>query len=414
MRPLAPTLTALAVLASCAAAQSIAIVGGTVYPISGSRIREGTVLIANGRIQAVGAGLTIPAGATEIDARGKVVTPGLVHAWTDLGLSEVGSVPDTREETRQGDINPAFNVAEGINPQSITIPIARMGGLTTALTAPSGGLLSGQGVVIDLLGERIEDMVSRSPAVLVLDLSTGSKSAGGGSRAGVLQRLRQLFGDAREYARRRQDYQKNQMQPLGAPAPELEALAPALRGELPVFTLANRESDIESALRLAHEFGLRLVIVGGIEGWRVAPRLAQSGVPVIIQPFTDVPSFDGLGARLDNGTLLRTAGVEVALFESDPYNYRNLRFAAGNAVREGMTWDDALRAITLAPARAIGMADRYGSLEPGKVANVVVWSGDPFEFSTQAEHVFIRGVEVPRTSRQTELLERYRTLPPRY
>jgi imidazolonepropionase-like amidohydrolase len=201
------------------------------------------------------------------------------------------------------------------------------------------------------------------------------------------------------------------MQQLSAPAEELEALGPALRGELPVFAIANRESDIESALRLAREFGLRLVVVGGIEAWKVAADLAHDRVPVVIEPFTDVPSFDALGARLDNGVLLRQAGVEVALIESDEFNYRNLRFAAGNAVRAGMSWDDALRAVTLVPAQALGIAGRYGSLEPGKAGNVVIWSGDPFEFSTRAEKVFIRGVLVPETSRQTELLDKYRTLP---
>ncbi len=258
------------------------------------------------------------------------------------------------------------------------------------------------------------DLVIRSPAAMVLDLSTESKTAGGGSRAGVLQRLRQLFQDAREYERRTQDYRRNQIQPLAAPAPELAALGPVLRGELPVFIIANRQSDIESALRLANEDGLRAAIVGGREAWRVASRLAQAGVPVLLDPLDDIPSFDALGARLDNAARLREAGVEVVLIETDEFNYRNLRFAAGNAVRNGLAWDDALRAVTLAPARALGVADRYGSLEPGKAADVVVWSGDPLELSTRPEQIFLGGVAISPVTRQTELRERYRTLPPRY
>ncbi|HXG44248.1 MAG TPA: amidohydrolase family protein [Gemmatimonadales bacterium] len=395
-------------------AQAVAITDATVFPVSGPRIEHGTVLVEHGRITAVGRDITIPEGTTRIDAAGKWVTPGLIHAWTNLGLFEVGSVSETREAVKTGEVNPAFNVAEGINPQSVLIPITRAEGVTAALSVPSGGLIAGQGVFIRLAGDRVEDLVVRSPAAMVMDLSTESKGAGGGSRAGVLQRLRQLFDDAREYERRAQDYRKNQIQPLAAPGSELAALGPVLRGEVPVFLIANRQSDIESALRLAGEYRLRAAIVGGREAWRVGPRLARAGVPVILDPLADIPSFDALGARLDNAALLREAGVEVVLVETDEFNYRNLRFAAGNAVRNGLPWDDALRAVTLAPARVLGVGDRYGSLEPGKTADLVVWSGDPFELSTRAEQVFIGGTAIPPTTRQTELRERYRTLPPRY
>jgi imidazolonepropionase-like amidohydrolase len=153
-----------------------------------------------------------------------------------------------------------------------------------------------------------------------------------------------------------------------------------------------------------------MLISGAIEGWTVADELAKAGVPVGLAPLTDIPSFDAPQARLDNATLLRKAGVPVFIIQSDQAHYRDLRQAAGNAVRNGMSWDDALAAITSVPAAAYGVGNRYGSLQPGKVANVVVWSSDPLELSSQAEHVFIVGREVPRTSRQTELLERYRKL----
>ena len=146
----------------------------------------------------------------------------------------------------------------------------------------------------------------------------------------------------------------------------------------------------------------------------MGPALAEAKVPVILEPFTDLPTFDALNARLDNATLLREAGVNVVAAQTDAAHYRDLRQAAGNEVRNGMTWDDALRTVTLAAAEAAQVGDRYGSLEPGKVANVVVWSGDPFELSSRAEHVFIRGRPIPLESRQTELLKRYRKLPPAY
>ncbi len=397
-----------------AAAQTIAITGGTVYPVSGPKLERGTVLIRDGRIVAVGSDVAIPAGATRIDAAGKWVTPGLIHAGSSLGLHQVGSVDGTNEANHAGDVNAAFNVAEGIDPATALIPIARLEGVTTAVTGPSDGLVAGQAVLIDLLGDRIETLLARSPVAMVINLNESSKSAGGGSRAGEMQALRRLFADAEEYDRRKADFRKNQMQALSASAPGLEALAPVLRGELPVYVIANRESDIASALRLAREFRLKLVIRGGVEAWKLAADLASAKIPVILDPINDIPTFDGPGARFDAATLLRAAGVTVVISESETGGPRNLRWAAGHAVRFGMSWDDALAAITLAPAQALGFDDRYGSLDAGKVANVVVWSGDPLDFASHADHVFIRGVEIPYSSRQTELLTRYRHLPPTY
>jgi imidazolonepropionase-like amidohydrolase len=395
-------------------AQTIAIVGGTVYPVSGPKIEGGTVLIRDGRLVAVGSGVTVPSDATRIDATGRWVTPGLIHAGSTLGLSEVGSVNETNEGNHTGDINAAFNVAEGIDPETPLIPIARLEGVTTAVTGPSRGLVPGQAVLIDLAGDRIETLVARSPVAMVINLSEASKTAGGGSRAGVLQALRRLFNDAQEYGRRKDDFRRNQIQPLFAEAPELEALSPVLKGELPVLAIANRESDIASALRLARDYRLRLLIFGGVEAWKLADDLAAAKVPVILNPINNIPSFDGPGARFDAAALLDRAGARVIVMEGEMGGPRNLRWAAGYAVRFGMPWDHALAAITLWPARALGVGDQYGSLESGKVANVVVWTGDPLDFSSRAEHVFIRGVEVPHTSRQTELLDRYRKLPPEY
>ena len=395
-------------------AQTIAITNATVYPVSGPKIEHGTVVMRNGRVVAVGPSVAVPAGATQVDGTGKVVTPGLFHARSTLGLSEVGSIASTNEADHTGDVNAAFNVADGLDPATPLIPIARLEGVTTSLSGPTNGLVAGQAVLIDLAGDRVETLVAKSPAAMVIDLSEQSKSAGGGSRAGMLQRLRQLFLDAQDYDRRKNDFRKNAMQELSASAADLEALGPVLRGELPVVAVANRESDIASALRLAHEFRLRLIVAGGTEAWKIADDLARARVPVIINPINDIPTFDGPGARFDGAALLTRAGVPVIIIEGETGGARNLRWAAGYAVRFGMAWDSALAAVTLNPAKALGVDDRYGSLGPGKVADVVVWSGDPLDFSSRAEHVYIRGVEVPHTSRQTELLERYRTLPPKY
>jgi imidazolonepropionase-like amidohydrolase len=395
-------------------AQTIAITGGTVYPVSGPKIENATVLIRDGRIAAVGANVSVPAGATRIDAAGKWVTPGLFDGAGQMGLREIGAVQNTNEQTLRGDeVAASFNVLEGINPGSMLIGVNRIEGVTTTLAVPNGSLIWGQAAVIDLDGTTIEQMRVKSSAAMVVDLSEGAKDAGGGSRAGVAQRLRRVFDDALEYARR-PTYQRAQNEQLAASAADLQALLPVLRGQMPMIAYANRRSDIETAMRIAKEYKIRLIIGGAAEGWMIPGEIAAAGVPVLVEPLANIPSYDALGIRYENAALMTKGGVKVALLETTTENTRNLRQQAGNAVATGMTWDQALRAVTLAPAEILGVSDRYGSLEAGKVANVVVWTGDPFEFSTGVEHVFIRGKDIPLRSRQTELLERYKTLPPKY
>jgi len=395
-------------------AQTIAITGGTVYPVSGPKIENATVLIRDGRIAAVGTTVTVPAGATRIDAAGKWITPGLFDGAGQMGLREISAVQNTNEQTLRGnEVAASFNVLEGINPGSMLIDVNRIEGVTTTLAVPNGSLIWGQAAVIDLDGTTIEQMRVKSPAAMVVDLSEGAKDAGGGSRAGVAQRLRRVFDDALEYARR-PTYQRAQNEQLAASAADLQALLPVLRGQLPMIAVANRRSDIETALRIAKEYKIRLIIGGAAEAWMIPGEIAAAGVPVLVEPLQNLPSYDALGIRYENAPLLAKGGVKIALMETATENTRNLRQQAGNAVANGMTWDQALRAVTLTPAEILGVSDRYGSLEVGKVANVVVWTGDPFEFSTGVEHVFIRGKDIPLRSRQTELLERYKTLPPKY
>jgi len=396
-------------------AQTIAITGGTVYPVSGPKIEHATVLIRDGRIVAVGANVTVPADAAKIDATGKWVTPGLIDGAGQMGLTEIGLVPAGNEGALRGsDIAASFNVAEGINPASNLIPVTRVEGVTTTLASPGGAWIEGQAVLIDLDGATIEQMLIKSPVGIVVDMSEGSKGAGGTSRAGVAGRLRRVFNDALEYSRRKADYSRAQMQQLAAPAAELEALLPVLRGQLPLIVYANRVSDIRTALRIAREYKLKLILSGAAEAWEIAADIAAAGVPVLVEPMDNLPSYDALGIRYENAAVLAKAGVRVSLMETETHYSRRIRQQAGNAVSFGMTWEQALRAVTLTPAETFGVAGQYGSLDAGKVANVVVWTGDPFELSTGVEHVLIRGKEIPLRSRQTELFERYRTLPPRY
>ncbi len=412
LRAAGAALAAVALGAAPARAQAIAITGGTVHPVSGAPIENGIVLIRDGRIVAVGADVAIPADARRVDARGKVVTPGLIHASSNLGLLEVESIDATDETDVEGDVTPAFDVSAGLNPDNVRIPVARLEGVTSTIALPGGGFVAGQAAWIGLLGDRREDLLRRAGVATLANLGPAAKGAGAGARARGLARLERLLDDAAEYERRRADFRRNAIQPLSAPAEELEALLPVIRGERPLYVAVNSERDIRNALHLAAARKLRLVLLGAAEGWKLAPEIARAGVPVVINAFQNVPRFDNLGARWDNAALLAEGGAAVVITEGESGGPRNLRWAAGHAVRNGLPWARALEAVTLAPARALGVADAAGSLEPGKVADVVVWSGDPFEYASRAELVLIGGREVPQASRQAELLERSRRLPP--
>jgi imidazolonepropionase-like amidohydrolase len=409
---------ALLLAAGPAAAQTIAIEGGTVYTAVGAPIRGGTVLIRDGKIAAVGANVAVPAGAVHVDARGKWVTPGLIESSTELGLREVEQLGETDDaeiqdvQSRQAsedEIQAAFTVTEGINPRSMVIPVTRIMGITTAVARPAGSLVSGQGAMIDLLGDRVEDMTVVSPLAMYASLSEAARSTVGGPRAALSLRLREVLEDARAWARNRQAFERGETRQYSASRLDLEALQPVLAGREPLVIEAHRASDIQTALRIAREYNLKLVIAGGTEAWMVADELARAHVPVIVKVLTNLPErFEALGATYENAARLRRAGVQVAITSGETWKAYNLRQEAGNAVAYGLPWDEAFRAVTLYPAQIWGVADRYGSLEPGKVANVVVWNGDPLELLTSVEHVFIRGREVPLVSRETELRDRYR------
>lgn len=399
-------LAALLVLGASAGAQPVALVGGRVHTGDGTVLDNATVVIEDGRIAAVEVGMAPPAGARTIDVQGRWVTPGLFDTYSQVGLIEIGT---STAEGRLGenDVSASFQVFEAVNPASQLIPVTRAAGITTVVAAPSGGLISGQAAVLRLAGETLDEVVVDPSVAVVAHLDAGSRSAGGGSRAGAVARLRRVLEDAREYDARREDYRTGRMQPLSADAADLDALVPVVRGEQPLLVTANRRSDIESALRLADEFDLRLVLVRAKEAWQVADRLAARGVPVVLDPLDNIPSYDSPSPRLDNAARLSAAGVEVVFASFESHDARTIRQAAGNAVANGMGWEAALRALTAAPAALLGLDDR-GTLAPGQTADLVVWSGDPFEFSTAAERVFIGGTEASLRSRQRVLMERYR------
>jgi imidazolonepropionase-like amidohydrolase len=419
---MALALVASLLAPSVVAAQTIAIVGGKVYPVSAPPIDNGTVLIRDGRIVAVGSSVTVPAGAQRIDATGKIVTPGFVNGASRVGLEEIGSVPATREMFARGRdrVAAAFRPWEGLNPRSVLIDQTRDAGITAIVAMPAGGLISGQAGVLRLLDGGVTEMLLRAPVGMVANLGP-AYGQNFTPRGETLNRLREILEDTRVFRTRRADYERAQTRQLAVSRLDMEALVPVLEGRVPLIVDVDRASDIETAMKIAREYGIRLIVMGGAEAWMVADRLAAAKIPVLTGAMNNVPNqFATLGQRQENAGLLAKAGVPVTLIgnaeggSTDAFTARNVRYEAGNAVAYGMEWNAALRAITLTPAEVFGVADQVGSLAAGKRADVVVWSGDPFEFSSRAEHVFVNGRESHTTTREDLLENRYKTLPPAY
>jgi imidazolonepropionase-like amidohydrolase len=392
----------------------VAIAHARVYlPGGHPPLDDATVVLSGGKIQAVGAAVTVAAGLRTIDGRGKVVTPGFIDADTDVGVLDVELEPQSNDADVRRPLTPALRMADGYNPRSVLGPIARAGGVTSVIVAPRSGLLGGQSAFVDLAGASVADAVVRAALAQYAHLEEDSIQVSAGTRGSTWLAVREALDDARFFGAHRAQYDANGVRPLGLRREGLEALLRVVRGEQPLVVDVHRASDIEEALRLADEFELRIVIEGASEGWMVADQLARRKIPVIVDPLEDLPErFDRLHARADNVSLLARAGVQVIIATFSTYGVRLLWQHAGNAVRWGMDHDAAIRAVTETPAEVFGLQG-YGRIEMGAVANVVVWSGDPLQASTRVEHVFIRGREEPLETRQTLLLQRYRALPVR-
>jgi imidazolonepropionase-like amidohydrolase len=406
----------LAGLSAPALAQNVAITNATLVVGDGSEpVRGGTVLVQNGKVVAAGTSVAVPAGVRTIDAQGKWVTPGLVVAVTNLGLLDVEMVDDSNDaDASKSPFSAALDVSPAINPGAQHIAVSRAGGVTRAAVAPleTATIFGGQGAVIDLGNDPNAVMVPR--AFQYLDLGETGAVRAGGSRAATWATLRNAFAEARELA----------AAPTGARRDDIlltrgdaAALVPVVTGKQPLYVRVERAADIRLVLALKREFPpLRLVIVGASEGWLVASELAASSVPVLATPLNDLPaSFEKIGATQSNVGRMAAAGVKVSLgaFFDQP------RYApqfAGNLVAltrvpgaTGLNWGKAFAAISSGPAEALGLADRIGSLRPGRAGDVVIWDGDPLEAGSGVMQVFIDGIEQPLGNHQTRLRERYAT-----
>jgi len=402
----AGALAAAALAASITAsrAECVALEGGRIVA-PGEKPSAGTVVLQDGKIVAAGAGVAIPAGCRRVSVTGKVVTPGLIDPLSTLGLDEI-DLESSTQDVDAGTTDPvraAFRVADGYDPDSVLIPVARLGGVTSVAIAPGGGVVSGQCAWVDLAGTTQEAGVKKAPIAVTVNLA--------GTAGASLRMLRELLDDARRFTLQREAWEKGQSRAFPWSRLDLEALRPVVEGAIPLVIGADRASDIEAVLRFAAEQRVRVIVRGASEGHLVASQLARASVGVIVDPTVYGPgSYDQVRAIRGNAALLRKAGVLVTISTGSPHNLRKLRQLAGNAVRDGLPWEDALDAITGAPAQLYGMTG-YGMLAAGAFANVAVWSGDPLEISTRLEQLYLNGEPVTLRSRQTELFERYRTLP---
>lgn len=375
----------------------------------GTVLESVAVLLEGGRIRAVGQ-VSAPADARHIDGVGKVLTAGLIETRSHLGLSEVdqeGSANDYVLD-QAGSMVPAFRAADGFNPASVRIPRAREEGITSAITIPGGQVIYGTGSWFDLTGRFSSRPNAANPVAMYGGVGGGAAAAAGGSRGGVWLMLREAIAEARSFQKNPAGVDQSKRGSVLKPW-HLEAMVPVLEGKLPWVIDADRASDILTVLELAKSEHFRVVIAGGAEAWRVARELAAAKVPVIVKPTAQQPqSFDQLAARTDTATLLAAAGVPLLLTAgSSNMEINRLRQEAGIAVAYGLTHEAALTAITQTPAQVFGHGQDLGTVTVGKRANVVLWSGDPFETSTVAEQVWIDGELQSLDTRQRKLAERY-------
>lgn len=398
-----------------------------IVTVSGPDIENGSIVIRDGKIEAVGPSVNAPSGAQTIDGRGLSVYPGMIDAGTSMGLVEVPQGANGTVDTAEvGDLNPNAKAYIAINPHSAHIAVTRVDGVTNTLSSPTGGLISGQAAFINLVGTSQKEMAVVQYAALVINYPR--LGGGGGGFGGFQQQapnladtltanerqveqIRKMLKDAEAYARARDAYKADPKLPRSDVNIVLESLVPYVRGERPVIFRADREAEIKGALKFAEEMKLKPIILGGNDAWKVATLLKEKNVPVILTGVFELPSRedDFYDQLYENPSKLQQAGVRFAISTGDSGpEVRNLPLYAGMASAFGLSKSDAVKSVTLYPAQILNVADRFGSIEPGKTANLVVTDGDLLEIRTHIRYLFIDGRQVPLTSRHTELNDAFK------
>jgi imidazolonepropionase-like amidohydrolase len=395
---------------------TFALTNARIETVTNGVIERGTVIIRNDRIVAVGAGVAIPSDAEVIDLDGMTIYPGMIDSGTRLGLTEINSVPETVDVREVGNLTPHMQALSAVNPNSVLIPVTRVSGVTTVLTEPGGGLMPGTAALINLHGYSGAHMDAGARAVKLSFPTTGRR--GGFDRRSdeeiereareAMRILNAIWDRAVEFERIAREAPAEQIRPRYVP--EMDALLPVLRGETPLLIDVNAARDIEKVLEWVEERGFpRVILSGASEGWRVADKIAAAGIPVITGPVLSLPTrqSDRYDRAYANAGLMHQAGVLVALRTNDAENVRRLPFNAGFAAAYGLGREEALRAVTINPARIFGVDAELGSIEEGKKANLFVSTGDPFETRSEIAMVFIDGYLIPLENRHTRLYQEF-------
>ncbi len=400
--------------------------GARVVTASGPDIENGTVVIRGGKIEAVGTNVAAPAGAEEINAQGLTVYPGMIDLGTSIGLVEISSGgPGGVDASEVGDINPNAQAITAVNPHSAYVNVARVEGVTSVATLPLGGLIAGQAAFINLDGTTAAEMAVVPSAALVINyprVSTtsfdalfnpqeGNLNEAVTTRDRQLEQLRKVLRDAEAYGRAQDAYARDARLPRPDRDVVLASLVPYVRGERPVFFRANRETEIRGAVRFAEELRLKPVILGGGEAWKVTAFLREKNVPVILTNILDLPprEDDPYDTNYAAAAKLQQAGVRFCISSGSAGQFvRNLPLYAGMAAAFDLPRAEAVKAVTLYPAEIMGVADRLGSIAPGKAANLIVTDGDLLDARTHVRHLFIAGRRLPLTSRHTELYDQFK------
>ena len=418
-------LVALTLVAAPAArAETVALTGATVHTVSGPTLQNATVVMTDGKIAAVGTGVTPPAGATVVSCAGKHIYPGMVSAYTLLGLVEVGSVLGTHDDAEIGNVNPNVRAEVEINPESDLLPVTRVNGITSALSVPRGGAISGTSALIHLDGWTQEDMTIAKPVGLHVNwpgmtivhawYETRTDEEQRRVRDQAVQAIRDAFEDARAYWTAREAEGKTGI-PRHDRDVKWDAMGRALRGEIPVMFHCGAMNQIRAVLKFVDDQKLKnVVIVGGYDAWKVADELKARNIAVITDGPLALPSrsYEPYDQGMSLAAKLHAAGVRYCISDGGgTHNARNLPYEAGMAAAFGLPHDEALKAITLYPAQILGVGDRLGSIETGKIADVIVTTGDPLEITTQVEQVYINGRATSMETRHTRLFKKYDARP---
>ncbi len=424
---------ALMSFAQTATPTTYAITHAKIFTLVEGPIEDGTLVIKDGKIAAIGEGIPVPPDAKVIDAKGLQVYPGLFDSITQMGLSEISAVRATVDSTETGAFNPDVIAATAVSPSSAHIPVVRAAGITEVLAVPASGgfdsgnatnLIGGQASAFYLAGWTMDDMAIRKNAALVVDwpqietrsfdfatFSIKEKPFTDAKKEydKQVEQLADWLEQARHYA------QSAEKAPAGSFERDLklEALVPVINGQMPVLVIADRARDIRSAVEFFDKQHVRMILAGGTEAWKVKDLLRSRSVPVILRPTLGEPpeEDDPYDRLMTQPAELMAAGVKIAFGSFDNSFARRLGQQAANAVAHGLSYEDGLKAVTLYPAQIFGLDSQLGTIETGKVASLIVTNGDPLELTTEVKYLFIKGQPTSMDNRHKDLYEKYANRP---